>query len=80
MEKKVSMCNIKSLVLVLIFTFAILLSINSVASAAALTEHYQEVNDQVSYIQTNNSIPGKGNFFIRESCGGPLDGGGASPG
>ena len=65
MEKKVFMFNFKSLVLVLMFTFTILTSTNSVSSAAALTEHYQEVNDQVSYIQTNNSFADKGSFFIR---------------
>ncbi|MCR3956392.1 MAG: hypothetical protein NUK57_08835 [Gudongella sp.] len=65
MGKKVFMCDFRSQVLVFMFTFAVLLSLNSAVSAAALTEHYQEVNDQVSYIQTNNSIPGKGSFFMR---------------
>lgn len=53
-----------------LFVFMILLVVifgaSSVVSAAGLTEHYQVVNDRVSYIQSNNSIPDKGNFFIRK--------------
>lgn len=66
MERKGFLCNSKTLFIAFVFLFAILLSTNSVAYAADLTEHYQEVNDQVSYLQTNNSIPGKGSFFIRK--------------
>ncbi|HZH93390.1 MAG TPA: hypothetical protein VFD79_04750 [Tissierellaceae bacterium] len=65
MGKKVFMFNSKYMVLIFIFTFSVLLSISSVASAATLTDHYQEVNDQVSFIQANSTLADKGNFFIR---------------
>ena len=66
MGKNRFICDLRSPLLVFILSLTVIFGFNSVASAAGLNEHYQEVNDQVSYIQTNNSIPDKGNFFIRK--------------
>lgn len=33
--------------------------------ASSFSEQYQKLNDNVSFVQTNNNIPGEGNFFMR---------------
>ncbi len=65
MEINLHISNYKSPLSILLVSIALIFSINSEASASSFNEYYQKVNDQVSYIQTNNSIPDKGSFFLR---------------
>ncbi|MGM0397224.1 MAG: hypothetical protein ACQEP4_09235 [Bacillota bacterium] len=56
---------VRALFLILMVSM-IIVSVDSIeASASGFNEYYQKVNEQVSFVQTNNSLPGKGSFFLR---------------
>lgn len=53
------------LALVLLISTVIIFANPTEISASGLIEYYQKVNENISYIQTTNNMPGKGNFFLR---------------